>query len=600
MADFMIQFSICNIFISGIIGILLIIKWLLRHNLSNRMQYNLWFLLLGLLAVPFLPMQPTGIFQILSWLNRLKTSSPDGTETTAKASAGTNFNGNSDWMNDFALSVRKEIPSVTGYLLLGIWIAGILVMLVLVTKSSLRLRALKKSALPLQNPKVRRLYYRCFLEVGIRKEIPVYSTAFLKSPIIAGLLKPRIYLPIHLISDYEECSMRHMLLHELQHYKHKDSIVGFLMNIAGVIYWFNPFVWYALKQMRNDREVACDTSVLNMLDTDAYEDYGNTLINFAEKISFSPFPFVSSLGGNIKQIKRRIINIASYEKPTFAKKIKSGMAFVLTGILFVSLMPMLSTRASAEQKYPWNVAEKNISTMDISEQLGAYTGSFVLYDLEKDHWFINDREQAVTRVSPNSTYKIYDSLFALDAGIISPENSQLEWDYTKYPFEAWNADQTLQSALTYSVNWYFQDLDAQLGKTSLQSYVRAIAYGNKNISGDLSSYWMESTLKISPVEQVQLLISLYRGSLPFAPEHIRAVKNSIRLSSSHGRTLYGKTGTGQVNNQDINGWFIGFLETSEHTWFFAANIKADHSATGSKAAEITMSILSDLHLWESS
>ena len=65
------------------------------------------------------------------------------------------------------------------------------------------------------------------------------------------------------------------------------------MNLAGVIYWFNPLVWYALKEMRNDREVACDTSVLKMLEEDAYEDYGNTLINFAEKVSLTPFPFAA-------------------------------------------------------------------------------------------------------------------------------------------------------------------------------------------------------------------------------------------------------------------------------------------------------------------
>ncbi len=142
--------------------------------------------------------------------------------------------------------------------------------------------------------------------MGIHRNIPVYSTAFLKSPIIVGLLKPCIYLPIHLISDYNESDMRYMLLHELQHYKHHDAIGSFLMNLAGVVYWFNPLVWYALKEMRNDREVACDTSVLKMLEEDAYEDYGNTLINFAEKVSLTPFPFAAGLGGNMKQMKREL------------------------------------------------------------------------------------------------------------------------------------------------------------------------------------------------------------------------------------------------------------------------------------------------------
>lgn len=598
MSDFMIRFAICNVFISGIIGMLLIIKRLLKHNLSNRMQYNLWFLLLGLLAVPFLPIRPLGVMKILSWISGLRNSPASSVEIATEGTKNTNLNGNTDWMNDFALSVNSKAPSTAGYLLLGIWIVGILAMLVLVCKSVLRLCTLEKSALPVQSTEVRKLYHRCLKEMGIRRNIPLYSTAFLKSPIFAGLLKPRIYLPIHLISDYKESDMRYMLLHELQHYKHKDAIASFLMNLTSVIYWFNPFVWYALKEMRNDKEVACDTSVLNMLDEDTYEDYGNTLINFAEKVSLTPFPFASSLGGNMKQMKRRIVNIASYKKPTFAKKIKSMVAFVLTAMLLMGLTPILSTQAAENQKYQWDVTKENISTLDISEQFGTYTGSFVLYNLEDDHWFINDMEQSVTRVAPNSTYKIYDSLFALDAGIISPENSQIEWDHTDYPFEAWNADQTLTSAMTSSVNWYFQSLDKQLGKTALQSYVQSIEYGNENITGEFSSYWMESTLKISPVEQVELLTALYQNSLPFTPEDVQAVKDSICLSHSSVGTFYGKTGTGRIDGQDVNGWFIGFLETPGHTWFFATNIKADQSATGSNAVEITMSILSDLHIWE--
>ena len=322
MANFMIRFLICNVFISGIIGILLIAKQIFKNNLSSRMQYNLWFLLLGLLAVPFIPFRLIGFPQIFSWLGSLRSSPASGTATAMGEAVGIHPTGNTDWMNDFSLSVNSETPSIAGYILLGIWIVGIFAMIILVIKSSLRLRTLEKSALPLQNPEVRRLYHRCLEEMGIHRNIPVYSTSFLKSPIIVGLLKPCIYLPIHLISDYNESDMRYMLLHELQHYKHKDAVASYLMNLAGVIYWFNPLVWYALKEMRNDREVACDTSVLKMLEEDAYEDYGNTLINFAEKVSLTPFPFAAGLGGNMKQMKMRIINIASYEKPTFIKKSK--------------------------------------------------------------------------------------------------------------------------------------------------------------------------------------------------------------------------------------------------------------------------------------
>ncbi len=109
------------------------------------------------------------------------------------------------------------------------------------------------------------------------------------------------------------------------------------------------------------------------------------------------------------------------------------------------------------------------------------------------------------RVSPDSTYKIYSALAALDAGVISPGKSEIAWDQKQYPFSSWNKDQTLDSAMSSSVNWYFQTLDKKLGKTELQKTLRRIRYGNEDISGGITSFWLESSLKISPLEQVILL-----------------------------------------------------------------------------------------------
>lgn len=274
-------------------------------------------------------------------------------------------------------------------------------------------------------------------------------------------------------------------------------------------------------------------------------------------------------------------------------------AFVLTAVLLLGLAPFISTYAADESYYQWDSSSENVSYTDLSTYFGKYEGSFVLYDLKNDAWNIHDRERATLRVAPNSTYKIYDALFGLEKGVITPENSLIAWDGEHYPFEAWNADQTLQSAMTASVNWYFQAIDEQLKASDVYSYIQEIGYGNENISGDFSTYWLDSSLKISPVEQVELLTKLHHNSFGFASENIDAVKDSICLSSSDAGTFYGKTGTSRVNGQDVNGWFVGFVETADNTYFFAANIEADDSAAGSNAAEITMFILSDMNIWES-
>ena len=598
MADFGIRFFLCNIFICIIIGFLIIVKRAFKNCLTSRMQFNLWFLLLGILAVPFVPFRPASFTQIFTLFGIWKNAVSSNKETITESVLNPNTSGAVNQMNDFALSVSRETPSIIGLILCGVWLVGILAMILLVIKSVFRLNAMKKSALPLQNKTVRILYHNCLREMNMKKNIPVYSTAFLKSPIIVGFFSPRIYLPIHLISDFNAADMRYMLLHELQHYRHKDALASYLMNFFGVLYWCNPCVWYALKEMRNEREVACDTSVLKLLDESDYENYGNTLINFAEKVSLTPFPFAAGISGNMKQMQQRIANISSYKKPSVFRKLKGFTAFVTIGVILFALAPMLSTYAAEQSLYQWSIPAEKVSTIDLSAYFSGYEGSFVLYDLNGDTWNIYDMEQATLRTAPDSTYKIYDALFGLEEGVIAPNDSFMAWNETDYPFEAWNADQDLYSAMQSSVNWYFQEIDKQIGSSAIQGYIQKIGYGNENISADLSSYWMQGTLKISPVEQVELLTALHNNNFDFAPENVKAVKNAICLFSSEGKNLYGKTGTGRVDGQDVNGWFVGYIEAAGNTYFFATNIQAAENATGNKASEISLSILSDMGIWK--
>ena len=597
MANFGIRFFLCNIFICIIIGFLIIVKRAFKNYLTSRMQFNLWLLLLGILSVTFVPFSPASFTKIFTLLDVWKNALSSNKGTITEGVLNPNTSGAVNQMNDFALSVSRETPSIIGLILCGIWLVGILAMTLLVIKSVSRLNAIKKSALPLQNKDVRILYHNCLKEMKIKRNIPVYSTAFLKSPVIVGLFNPRIYLPIHLISDFNAADIRYMLLHELQHYRHKDALASYLMNFFGILYWCNPCVWYALKEMRNEREVACDTSVLKLLDESDYEDYGNTLINFAEKVSLTPFPFAAGISGSMKQMQQRIANISSYKKPSVFRKIKGFTAFITIGVILFGLAPMLSTYAAEQRRYQWNIPSDKVSTIDLSVWFSGYEGSFVLYDLNGDTWNVYDMEQATLRTAPNSTYKIYDALFGLEEGVIAPDDSFMAWDGTNHPFEAWNRNQDLFSAMQSSVNWYFEEIDKQIGSSAIQNYIRKIGYGNEIVNADLSAYWMQGALKISPIEQVELLTALYNNQFDFAPENINAIKNSICLFSSESKNFYGKTGTGRVDGQDVNGWFVGLLETAGNTYFFATNIQAAENATGSKASEISLSILSHMGIW---
>ena len=563
------------------------------------MQYNLSIIFLAVLIVPFLPINsaPSSI----SWRHLLTASSSTNGDIQTTFLSGNGYN--LDKINDFAVSVSTQIPTFIHTLLVFFWSIGIFIMFFLLYRSVKQVKALHSSALPLQNEELNALYIECLNEVNSKHTIPIYSTAFLKSPVLAGFLHPRIYLPIHLISDFNAgtisaTDIRYMLLHELQHYKHKDILIGYLINTVNVFYWFNPLIWYFLKRIRQERELACDSAVLQLLKETEYKSYGNTLINFAETIALSPFPFTMGISGNIKQLKGRILNIASFHQPTFKQKIRGYLICIFVSTIIIGCIPILSVYASDQTGYHFDTTEKNITQLNLSSNFGNYTGSFVLYDQSADKWNIYNMEHASTRVSPNSTYKIYDALLGLESGIITPEHSTFTWNGEPCPFESWESDQDLTSAIHNSVNWYFQAIDSQAGFEAVRTFLQTINYGNQNTGTNLNLYWTDFSLKISPIEQVELLQNFYQNNFHFDRKNIQAVKNALLLSTTSSGSLYGKTGTGRVNGKDVNGWFVGYIESDNNTYYFATNIQAPSNATGSQATEITETILSDFGIWK--
>ena len=563
------------------------------------MQYNLSIIFLAILIVPFLPINsaPSSI----SWSHLLTASSSTNGDIQTTFLSGNGYN--LDKINDFAVSVSTQIPTFIHTLLVFFWSIGIFIMFFLLYRSVKQVKALHSSALPLQNEELNALYIECLNEVNSKHTIPIYSTAFLKSPVLAGFLHPRIYLPIHLISDFNAgtisaTDIRYMLLHELQHYKHKDILIGYLTNTVNVFYWFNPLIWYFLKRIRQERELACDSAVLQLLKETEYKSYGNTLINFAETIALSPFPFTMGISGNAKQLKGRILNIASFRKPTFTQKIRGYLICLFVSTVIIGCVPILSAYASDQTGYHFDTTRKNITQLNLSSNFGNYTGSFVLYDQATDKWNIYNIDNASTRIPPNSTYKIYDALLGLESGIITPEHSTFTWNGEPCPFDSWESDQDLTSAMHNSVNWYFQAIDSQAGFQSVKTFLQTINYGNQNTGTNLNLYWTDFSLKISPIEQVELLQNFYQNNFHFDRKNIHAVKNALLLSTTSSGSLYGKTGTGRVNGKDVNGWFVGYIESDNNTYYFATNIQAPSNATGSQATEITEAILSDFGIWK--
>jgi beta-lactamase class D len=153
---------------------------------------------------------------------------------------------------------------------------------------------------------------------------------------------------------------------------------------------------------------------------------------------------------------------------------------------------------------------------DLSEFFDGREGCFVLYDAEADAWLRYNPEGCAERFSPCSTFKIANSLIALDTGIASGPEFSLKWDGVIHPVTSWNHDQTMRSTFSNSVVWFYQELARRIGPKRMSNYVHHLDYGNADTSGGITNFWLESTLKISADEQVVFLRHLWSDSLPSA------------------------------------------------------------------------------------
>lgn len=587
---FFIHFTMSTFASSVAILFILMVKKGIKKHISTRWQYNMDLLILILLAIPLIPSGFLNAISMGNWANVLSFGGRAAANVNVPTGEGTRAMYGTGWLQDFSVSVDRAMPEYLPSVFLGVWIVGIVVFVVITLLCNRNLRLVRESMKPVENAEILSLFMRCKMELGIKKDIRLGMSVLVKTPITVGIFKTHIILPAGKMPANAMC---YALLHELAHCKNRDIQLNSIICLFQILYWFNPLVYLVFKEMRLDREMACDTSVLNMLPEESRLDYGKTLLNFVATMSrMTTFSFTTDMGGSKPQITKRVKHIASFTTETRLLRAKSVCIFTITSFFVFSQILAISALASYDSGN-YNFKADNIIYEDLSSFFTGYEGSVVLYDLDTDMYTIHNKAGSLTRVSPDSTYKIYSALIALETGVIDAKRSVREWDGTAYAFEAWNQDQDLMSAMQNSVNWYFQELDAQVGIKELDAYFTRLAYGNHDLSGGITNYWMESTLRISPVEQVELLRSFYQNAILFKTEHVDTMKDILRLSEKNGAELSGKTGTGSVNGKVTNGWFIGYVENKGHTCIFATNIQGKDNAGGSTAVQITLSILKD-------
>ena len=197
------------------------------------------------------------------------------------------------------------------------------------------------------------------------------------------------------------------------------------------------------------------------------------------------------------------------------------------------------------------------------------------------------------RFTPASTFKIVNSLIGLQSGIITDENMVIKWDGIKRWNADWNKDLNMKEAFKVSAVPYYQEVARRIGKDTMQQWIDSIAYGNKNISGPIDSFWLNNTLKISPDEQLGLLKKLYFDQLPFRKSVQQIVRNVMLQEDNTLYKLSYKTGWGFDESKNNIGWVTGWIEENRHVYFFVTIVKSPDPKIDMKTVrmDITKDIL---------
>ncbi len=207
-------------------------------------------------------------------------------------------------------------------------------------------------------------------------------------------------------------------------------------------------------------------------------------------------------------------------------------------------------------------------------------GTFVLVDGQTGHIRIHNPERARSRFLPASTFKIPNTLIALETGVADGPDFSLPFDPNKttpqewWP-EAWTQDPTLRTAFQNSVYWYYQEIARRIGPERMDAYVAQFAYGNQALTPTVDLFWLEGDLRISPEEQVAFLRRVYTGDLGVSERTTAILKAIMVLEETDTYRLSGKTGTAEVTPTREMGWLVGYVERGSNVYYYALNMEGE-------------------------
>lgn len=299
-----------------LILVVLVLRAALGKKISARLRYALWAVVLLRLLVPvqLFTSPVAGLSTALPQIEALDEQSiyvlpiqraPVESDMGVVVQDGdiisdSNSFGYAKLENDGETVTRYAQRVSSIQLLQGMWIIGSAFTAFVLAICNLRFfRRLRRNRVPLE---------------GAECALPVYRAAALPSPCLFGLLRPAVYVTSQAAED--QVMLRHVLVHEETHFRHRDHIWSFLRCAALALHWWNPLVWLAARLSKQDGELACDEGVLRRLGDGERSAYGETLLALvtAKSRPGDLLTCATTMTGDKRGLKDRIGRIACQRK----------------------------------------------------------------------------------------------------------------------------------------------------------------------------------------------------------------------------------------------------------------------------------------------
>lgn len=250
----------------------------------------------------------------------------------------------------------------------------------------------------------------------------------------------------------------------------------------------------------------------------------------------------------------------------------------MTRLVWFSLLLAACMRSPQTQAPPPSQTESNAPRKRIHatwQQLlheAEVTGCILIYDHRTDSLHSNDFSTTKLGHLPASTFKIPNSIIALETGVLASDSSMILWDGEPRYMESWEADMTLRQAFHRSCLPCYQDIARQVGYPQMAAQVRKLDYGHMDVdSSNYDSFWVVGRSLISPMEQIDFLRRFYYSNLSISARTEAIMKRMIVREKTDRYRLSGKTGW-SIQGDEHNGWFVGYAEKGGDVYFFATNI----------------------------